>query len=81
MYVLPIIMLIIVKINHESRETELMLVTSKTTKHLHNLPTSISIGNAQFTFKKSVKNLGYNLDFILLRMHVLPKLFGHAILN
>ena len=62
MYVLLIIMLIIVKINHESRETELMLVTSKTTKHLHNLPTSISIGNAQFTFKKSVKNLGYTLE-------------------
>ena len=37
-------------------KTELMLVTSKRTKHLHNLPTSITIGNAQVTFKKSVKN-------------------------
>ena len=40
-------------------ETELMPVTSKRTKHLHNLPTSITIGNAQITFKQSVKNLGF----------------------
>ena len=31
-------------------KTELMLVTSKRTKHLHNLPTSITIGNAQIPF-------------------------------
>ena len=37
-----------------------MLVTSKRTKHLHSLPTSI--GNAQIPFKKSVKNLGFTLD-------------------
>ena len=43
-------------------KTELMLVNSKRTKHLHNLPTSINIGNAQITFKKSVKNLGCTLD-------------------
>ena len=43
-------------------KTELMLVTSKRSKHLHNLPTSITIGNAQITFKQSVKNLGYTLD-------------------
>ena len=42
--------------------TELMLVTSKVTKHLHNLPTSITIGNAQVPFKESVKNLGFTLD-------------------
>ena len=42
--------------------TELMLVTSKRTKHLHNLPTSITIGNAQIPFKQSVKNLGFKLD-------------------
>ena len=30
--------------------TELMLVTSNGTKHLHNLPTSITIGNAQIPF-------------------------------
>ena len=43
-------------------KTELMLVTSKITKHLHNLPISITIGNAQITFNKSVKNLGFALD-------------------
>ena len=43
-------------------KTELMLVTSKKTKHLHNLPTSITIGNAQIHFKQSVKNLGLTLD-------------------
>ena len=32
--------------------TELMLVTSKGTKYLHSLPTSITIGNAQITFKQ-----------------------------
>ena len=39
-----------------------MLVTSKKSKHLHNLPTSITIGNAQIPFKQSVKNLGFALD-------------------
>ena len=43
-------------------KTELMLVTSKRSKHLHNLPTSITIGNAQIPFKQSVKNLGFTLD-------------------
>ena len=43
-------------------KTELMLVTSKRTKHLHNLPTSISKGNAQIPFKQSVTNLGFTLD-------------------
>ena len=46
---------------HDSK-TELMLVTSKRSKHLHNLPTSITIGNAQIPFKQSVKNLGFTLD-------------------
>ena len=31
-------------------------------RHLHNLPTSITIGNAQIPFKQSVKNLGFTLD-------------------
>ena len=35
---------------------------SKRSKHLHNLPTSITIGNAQIPFKQSVKNLGFTLD-------------------
>ena len=43
-------------------KTELMNVTSKRTKHLHNLPTSITIGNAQIPVKQSVKNMGFTLD-------------------
>ena len=43
-------------------KTELMLVTSKRTKHLHSLPTSITIGNAQIPFKQSVKIFGFTLD-------------------
>ena len=43
-------------------ETELMLVTSKRTEHLHSLPTSIIIGNAQFPFKQPVKNFGLTSD-------------------
>ena len=39
-----------------------MLVTPNRTKHLHSLSTSITIGNAQIPFKKSVKNLGFTLD-------------------
>ena len=39
-----------------------MLVTSKRTKHLHNLPTSTTIGNAQIPFKLFVKNLGFRLE-------------------
>ena len=43
-------------------KTELMLVTSKRSKHLYHLPTSITIGNAQIPFKQSLKNLGLTLD-------------------
>ena len=43
-------------------KTLLMLFTSKRTKHLLTLPTSITIGNAQLSFKQSVKNLGLALD-------------------
>ena len=43
-------------------KTELMPVNSRRTKHLHNLPTSITIGNAEIPFKQSVKNLGFTLD-------------------
>ena len=42
--------------------TELMLVTSKRTKHLHYLPTSITIGNTKIPFKQSVKKLRLTLD-------------------
>ena len=50
----------ILKLNDS--KTELMLVTSKRSKHLQKLPTSITIGNAQIPFKQSVKNLGFTLD-------------------
>ena len=43
-------------------KTGLMLVTSKRINLLHNLPTSITIGNAQIPFKQSVKNMGFTLD-------------------
>ena len=43
-------------------KTELMFVPSKIANHLHNLPTSITIGNYQIPFKQSVKNLGFTLD-------------------
>ena len=42
--------------------TELMLVTSIISKHLHNLPTSITMGNARITFRQSVKKLCLILD-------------------
>ena len=50
------------KLKFNDNKTELMLVTSKRTKHLNNLPTSITIGNAQIPFKQSVKNLDFTLD-------------------
>ena len=43
-------------------KTELMLITSKRTKHLHNLPTSIATGNAHIPFKQSAKNFCFALD-------------------
>ena len=43
-------------------KTELMPVTSNRTKHLHSLPTSITIGDAQISIKQSVKNLSFTLD-------------------
>ena len=48
-----------------------MLVTSKRTKHIHSLPTSITIGNAKVSFKQSVKNLCFTLDcHISMNTHV-----------
>ena len=43
-------------------KTELMLVTSKRTKHLHNLPTLFTIGNCKIPFKQSVRHLGFTFD-------------------
>ena len=52
-------------------KTDLMLVTSRRTKHLHNLPTSITMSSAQIPFKQSVKNLGFALDcHITMNTHV-----------
>ena len=48
-------------LKRRDNKTELMLVSSKRTKHLHDLPTSITIGNAQFSFRLSVKNC-FTLD-------------------
>ena len=46
----------------KENKTEFMLVTSNRAKNLHNLPTSITTGNAQIPFMHSVKNLGFTLD-------------------
>ena len=46
-------------------KTELILVTFNRTKHLHNLPTSITIGNVHIPFIQSVKNFGFALNFHL----------------
>ena len=46
-------------------KTELMLVSSRRTMHLHSLPTSITIGNSQIPFLQSVKNLGSIIDIHL----------------
>ena len=55
-------------------KTELMLVTSKRTRHLHNLPTTITIGKAKIVFKQSVKKFGITLYCLLtLNAHVTNK--------
>ena len=52
-------------------KTELMLVTSNRTKHLHDLPTSITMDNAKIPLKQSVKNLGFTLDcHLVMNAHV-----------
>ena len=48
-------------------KTKLMLVISNRSMHLHNLPTSITICNAQIPFKQSVKNLCFTLHSHLTR--------------
>ena len=50
----------LIKLNDS--KTELMLVTSNRTKHLHSLSTSITIGNAQIPFEQSVRNFSLTLD-------------------
>ena len=68
-------------LNLNVNKTELMLVTSKRTKHLHNIPTSITIGNAQIPLEQSVKNLGFTLDCHLTMNAHVTKMLGHATLN
>ena len=59
-------------------KTELMLVTSRRTKHL---PTSITMGNDQIPFKQSVKNLGFTLDsHLTINTHV-SNIARHVALN
>ena len=49
----------------------LILVTTKRTKHLHNSPVSITIGNAKIPFKETSNNLGLTLDcHLALNAHV-----------
>ena len=51
--------IMMLKINDNKKER--MLVTSKRNKHLHNLPTSVTIENVLIPFKQSVKNLSFTL--------------------
>ena len=52
-------------------KTELMLVTSKKTRHLYNLPTLITIGNSLIPYKHSVKNLCFKLEcHLTMNVHV-----------
>ena len=54
-----------------NNKTELMLVIPKRAKHLHSLPTSITICNDQIPFKQSVKNLDFPLDCqVIMNAHV-----------
>ena len=49
-------------LNLNDNKTKVMLVASKRTKYLHSLLISISIVNAQISFKQSVKNVDFTLD-------------------
>ena len=49
-----------IKVN--DNKTELMHVTVKSVKHLHNLPTLITFDNAQILFKQSVNIFGFTLN-------------------
>ena len=46
---------------NEKNKAELMLITSRRTKHLHNLPTSATIKNVEFHFMQSAKNFSFPL--------------------
>ena len=51
---------------YSDNNTELMLVTSNRSKHLHNLPTSITIGNAKMN--EHVSNITRTCYFYLRRL-------------
>ena len=68
-------------LNLNDNKTELMVVSSNRSKHLLSLPSSISIGNAQFPFKPSVKNFCFALDSHLTMNAHVSILLGHATLN
>ena len=48
-------------------KTNIMLVTSKRTKHLHSIPTSITTDNDQLPFRQSVKNKGSAINCHLIK--------------
>ena len=57
--------------HRHSDKTELMLVNCKRTNHLHSLPTSIAVANAQNPFNQSVNVVGFALDcHVTMNAHV-----------
>ena len=46
-------------LKNNDNKTELMLITSNRTRHLHGIPTSITIGNAQIPFKECEESTFY----------------------
>ena len=68
-------------LKHNDKMSELMLFTSKIIKHLHNLFTSITIGNAQLPFRHSVKKLGFTLDSHLTFNAHVSNMLRHATVN
>ena len=58
-------------LKRNDNKTKLMLITSNIGKHFHNLPTSITIGNAQIPIKQYVKNSRLTLDcYYTMNAHV-----------
>ena len=57
-------------------KAELMLVTSRRTKHLHSLSTSVTVGNSLILLRQSVKKFGFTLDChlnIIARIFIIPR--------
>ena len=68
-------------LKHNDNKTELMLVTSNGSEHLHDLHSSIIIGDAQVPFKQSVKNLCFALVCHLTMDVHFSTIVGNATLN